>query len=89
MPGGFPAKMIEAAEVKPGDRVFEGGSGSGYAAAVLSRIAARVYRIERYGSHNLSSGPVGPKTGSMRGRATLCTAFTARSCSSTVRPHSS
>src|SRR4051812_20026124 len=32
------ALMIETAEVKPGDRVLEVGAGSGYAAAVLSRI---------------------------------------------------
>jgi protein-L-isoaspartate(D-aspartate) O-methyltransferase len=42
------ALMIEAAELKPGDRVLEVGAGSGYAAAVLSRIAARVYAIERH-----------------------------------------
>ncbi|MDX8451180.1 protein-L-isoaspartate(D-aspartate) O-methyltransferase [Mesorhizobium sp. VK9D] len=44
------ALMIEAAEVKPGDRVLEVGAGSGYAAAVLSRIAARVHAIERHGA---------------------------------------
>jgi protein-L-isoaspartate(D-aspartate) O-methyltransferase len=38
------ALMIEAAEVKPGDWVLEVGTGSGYAAAVLSRIAARSTR---------------------------------------------
>src|SRR4051812_25629616 len=32
------ALMIEAAEVKPGDRVLEVGTGSGYAAAVASQI---------------------------------------------------
>jgi protein-L-isoaspartate(D-aspartate) O-methyltransferase len=42
------ALMIEAAEVGPGDRVLEVGAGSGYAAAVLSRIAERVYAIERH-----------------------------------------
>ncbi len=42
------ALMIEAADVEPGDRVLEVGAGSGYAAAVLSRIAARVYAIERH-----------------------------------------
>jgi protein-L-isoaspartate(D-aspartate) O-methyltransferase len=42
------ALMIEAAEVSPGDRVLEVGAGSGYAAAVLSRIAARVHAIERH-----------------------------------------
>ncbi|HTK34254.1 MAG TPA: protein-L-isoaspartate(D-aspartate) O-methyltransferase [Caulobacteraceae bacterium] len=40
--------MIAAADVEPGDRVLEVGAGSGYAAAVVSRIAARVYAIERH-----------------------------------------
>jgi protein-L-isoaspartate(D-aspartate) O-methyltransferase len=42
------AAMIEAAEVAPGDRVLEVGAGSGYAAAVLGRIADQVYAIERH-----------------------------------------
>ena len=41
------ALMVAAAEVKPDDRVLEVGAGSGYAAAVLSRIAERVVAIER------------------------------------------
>jgi protein-L-isoaspartate(D-aspartate) O-methyltransferase len=44
------ALMIEAAAIKPGDRVLEVGAGSGYAAAVMSRIADRVYTIERHAS---------------------------------------
>jgi protein-L-isoaspartate(D-aspartate) O-methyltransferase len=42
------ALMIEAADVSPGDRVLEVGAGSGYAAAVMSRIADEVYAIERH-----------------------------------------
>ncbi|MET0659864.1 MAG: protein-L-isoaspartate(D-aspartate) O-methyltransferase [Steroidobacteraceae bacterium] len=42
------ALMIEAAELKREDRVLEVGAGSGYAAAVMSRIAREVYAIERY-----------------------------------------
>jgi protein-L-isoaspartate(D-aspartate) O-methyltransferase len=42
------AAMIEGAEVKPGERVLDVGTGSGYAAAVLSRIAGTVYGIERH-----------------------------------------
>lgn len=42
------AMMLEAAEVRPGERVLEVGAGSGYAAAVLSRIAGEVYAIERH-----------------------------------------
>jgi len=41
------ALMIQAAGIKPGDTVLEVGAGSGYAAAVISRIAARVIGIER------------------------------------------
>jgi protein-L-isoaspartate(D-aspartate) O-methyltransferase len=41
------ALMIEAAGIAPGDKVLEVGSGSGYAAAVISRIAAKVVGIER------------------------------------------
>ena len=43
------ASMIDAADVRPGDRVLEIGAGSGYAAAVLSRIAGDVFAIERHG----------------------------------------
>lgn len=39
--------MIQAASIKPGDKVLEVGAGSGYAAAVISRIAAKVVGIER------------------------------------------
>jgi protein-L-isoaspartate(D-aspartate) O-methyltransferase len=42
------ALMIEAAEVKRGDRVLEVGAGSGYAAAVLGEIAKQVFAIERH-----------------------------------------
>jgi protein-L-isoaspartate(D-aspartate) O-methyltransferase len=38
--------MTEALAVDPGDRVLEIGTGSGYQAAVLSRIAKEVYTIE-------------------------------------------
>ena len=41
------ALMIEAAKIELGDKVLEVGSGSGYAAAVISRIAAQVVGIER------------------------------------------
>lgn len=42
------ALMIQAAAIEPGDTVLEVGAGSGYAAAVISRIAARVIAIERH-----------------------------------------
>jgi protein-L-isoaspartate(D-aspartate) O-methyltransferase len=43
------ALMIEAAGIAPGDKVLEIGAGSGYAAAVLGRIAGEVVAIERHG----------------------------------------
>ena len=42
------AWMAEAAEVAVGDRVLEVGTGSGYAAAVLGRLAESVYTVERH-----------------------------------------
>jgi protein-L-isoaspartate(D-aspartate) O-methyltransferase len=43
------AFMIEALNLKGGERVLEIGAGSGYAAAVLSKIAGEVYTVERIG----------------------------------------
>ncbi|MFN4143435.1 protein-L-isoaspartate(D-aspartate) O-methyltransferase [Aestuariivirga sp.] len=42
------ALMTEALRVEPAHRVLEIGTGSGYQAAVLSRLCRRVYTIERY-----------------------------------------
>jgi len=42
------AYMTEQLEVEPGHRVLEVGTGSGYQAAILSRIAREVVSIERY-----------------------------------------
>ena len=41
------ALMIQAAAIEPADNVLEVGSGSGYAAAVISRVARKVTGIER------------------------------------------
>jgi len=43
------AKMTELLELDENSRVLEIGAGSGYQTAVLSRIAAQVYAIERIG----------------------------------------
>ncbi|MBI3517175.1 MAG: protein-L-isoaspartate(D-aspartate) O-methyltransferase [Proteobacteria bacterium] len=40
------ALMTELLDVGPGDRVLEIGTGSGYQAAVLSRLVAQVYSVE-------------------------------------------
>ena len=41
--------MSQALRVGPGDRVLEVGTGSGYQTAVLARLAAEVYTVERIG----------------------------------------
>ena len=43
------AMMTEALELEGGDKVLEIGTGSGYAAAVLSHVAKDVYTVERIG----------------------------------------
>lgn len=41
------ALMVDALALQPGQTVLEIGTGSGYAAAVLAQIAAKVYTVER------------------------------------------
>src|SRR4051812_25308985 len=55
------ALMIEAAEVAPGDRVLEIGAGSGYAAAVMSRMAGGG------GGRGRAPRPAGPARGRVGG----------------------
>ena len=40
--------MTQALQVSPRDKVLEIGTGSGYQAAVLSKLARRVYTVDRY-----------------------------------------
>jgi len=40
--------MTQALQVNPRDKVLEIGTGSGYQAAILSRLARRVYTVDRY-----------------------------------------
>jgi protein-L-isoaspartate(D-aspartate) O-methyltransferase len=42
------AAMVDALRLSPTDRVLEVGTGSGYAAAVMSRVAGEVYTVERH-----------------------------------------
>ena len=40
--------MTQALQVSPRDKVLEVGTGSGYQAAILSRLARRVYTVDRH-----------------------------------------
>lgn len=42
------AAMLESLELSPADVVLEIGTGSGYQAALLSKLVARVYTVERH-----------------------------------------
>src|SRR5215469_5052369 len=42
------AAMLQAAEIKPQDRVLEIGAGSGCQTALLAELAAQVFAVERY-----------------------------------------
>ena len=44
------AAMIQAAQIKPEDRVLEIGSGSGYQTALLAELACQVFAVERHAS---------------------------------------
>ena len=41
------ARMLELAQIEPHHRVLEIGTGSGYQAALLARLAERVFTVER------------------------------------------
>ena len=40
------AKLVQLAEIGPGETVLDVGAGTGYSAAVLSRLAGRVVALE-------------------------------------------
>ncbi len=42
------ARMTELLGVRPGDRILEVGTGSGYQAAILVQMGARVFSVERH-----------------------------------------
>jgi protein-L-isoaspartate(D-aspartate) O-methyltransferase len=44
------ASMVEALDLAPQSRVFEVGTGSGYATAVMAKLCAEVVSVERYRS---------------------------------------
>ena len=44
------AAMVQAAQIRPEDRVLEIGAGSGYQTALLAELANQVFAMERYPS---------------------------------------
>jgi protein-L-isoaspartate(D-aspartate) O-methyltransferase len=48
-------RMAELLDLRPADRVLDVGTGSGYAAAVLARLAAHVWSIERHAELSASA----------------------------------
>jgi protein-L-isoaspartate(D-aspartate) O-methyltransferase len=44
------ARMLEALQLTPGDKVLEVGTGSGYVTALLAELAAQVFSVERHAS---------------------------------------
>jgi protein-L-isoaspartate(D-aspartate) O-methyltransferase len=50
------ARMTELLQPRPTDRVLDVGTGSGYHAAVLARLAAHVWTIERHRSLSEQAG---------------------------------
>jgi protein-L-isoaspartate(D-aspartate) O-methyltransferase len=50
------AYMVALLEVRPGDRVLDVGTGSGYHAAVLARLAEHVWSVERHESLSRAAG---------------------------------
>ncbi len=62
------ALMIEAAALGPHDRVLEVGAGSGYAAAVIGRIAKEVFAVERHPALAEAAGGIGVRQRLGKGR---------------------
>jgi protein-L-isoaspartate(D-aspartate) O-methyltransferase len=48
--------MTELLAIRPGDRILEIGTGSGYQAAILARLGARVTSIERHPDLSRAAG---------------------------------
>ena len=64
------ARMTELLDVREGDRVLEVGTGSGYQAAVLAELGARVFSVERHAELLRKTDPVLKSLGlSVRTRA--------------------
>jgi len=57
------ARLLQAAELKPGERVLDVGGGAGYGAAILERLGARVVALES------DSGAVAAARKLLNGRA--------------------
>ena len=63
------ALTVEALGLRGGERVLEIGTGSGYAAAILSRLAGEVYTVERH----RGARAIGRASGSRASASPTCT----------------
>ena len=72
------ACMAQLLELKGDETVLEVGTGSGYAAAVLSRLCAEVVTIERYESLARQAGRDAPSSATATSRCASATAPMAR-----------
>jgi protein-L-isoaspartate(D-aspartate) O-methyltransferase len=72
------ARMLELLELRGGERILDVGTGSGYHAAVLARIAAHVVSIERH--EELSASAERALAGAGIGNVTLLVGDGSRGC---------
>jgi protein-L-isoaspartate(D-aspartate) O-methyltransferase len=69
------ARRLAALAARPGQRVLEMGTGSGYQTAVLAELGARVFTVETLGACDLSAGKLAPSAAIRRTLGGDATAF--------------